>query len=756
MKKKILSFVLATCLFCSTFPPALGTEGEGLIQLAAPTDLRWHVYRQNQMDGILKEFSLPGCLSWNGTGSQGHYRLKIYRQGEITPIFDTTCGNDGWNNIYENYFFSNSMFLSLTSIAEPERSPYKANLDSGMYYYTVQALGDGIIYCDSEDSLPSESFKYVKPNICLMAPTDLKWHGLTATFELATDLADHVYSYSIEFRYSPNDSISDAYRIAGVTTSSKSWAVPEYAVQENGPGYYWFRVHTNSSDITKYQGSDWSEFSPAYHLTNISTQDSLYNILNDTEIFTPEEIRQAVYDLNTGDLKNALLADQNEPGGTAELLARLEEKTGVAVSTAAEKPEFEEMAAETQIIGAALNDVPDGTDSVTLNIGSPEKEHVIPEQYHNTVALHFSMGLEGVTNQQDLKVPVRVILPIPSTINPAFLVLLHYGQDGSVEAIEQPYKFQKDGKWYVSIVLTHFSDFVMTEEKQAEPSRPSGGSSSSSDDAPTYAITLPKDIEGGSVSVSPKRAEKGDKVTLTATPEAGHRVKQVTVTDKNGKEIELTRQEDGTYTFLMPGGPVTVSAQFVTRSVEVIPPPPLPFVDVDDDAEYRDSVAYVYDKGLMNGTSDTTFEPETETSRAMLITILHRLDGQPAPENRPDFADVPAGEWYSDAVGWAVEKGIVLGFEDNTFRPEELLTKEHLTTILYRYADYKGYDVTQREALSDYIDRDAVSAYAVEAIGWAKAKGLLNMEERMLLPGERVRRRRVADMVMQFCENVIG
>lgn len=255
------------------------------------------------------------------------------------------------------------------------------------------------------------------------------------------------------------------------------------------------------------------------------------------------------------------------------------------------------------------------------------------------------------------------------------------------------------------------------------------------------------------MSVSPKRAEKGDKVTLTLTPEAGHRVKKVTVTDKKGAEIELTRQEDGTYTFLMPSGPITVSAQFVTRSVEVIPPPP--FADVSDTEEEQAAITYVYGKGLMNGTSDTTFEPETETSRAMLITILHRLDGQPAPENRPDFADVPAGDWYSDAVGWAVEKGIIVGFEDNTFRPEELLTKEHLTTILYRYADYKGYDVTQREALSDYIDRDAVGAYAVEALGWAKAKGLLNMEERMLLPGERVRRRRVADMVMQFCENVI-
>ncbi len=735
MKKRVLSFLAAVCLLCFSSPSIWGAEEKELPILATPTELTWGT-DYNWGDNTQPR-DLVGGTSWKvNSPHQGSFKVTLYQTGNDDPIAKGGSSFDaGESPAY------NTTWVALFN-----------QLDSGSYYFTVQSLGDGIQFQDSKVSEPSPIWTYIKPDKQLATAIEPHWDWPKPLWTNLSSEKKYHLSYSIGWYYAKTKDITPQY--IGRTGGRINLCIPDRIIQECGEGYYYFNVSILSSDITQYQGSTWSELSPAYHLTSVPTKDGLYNILNDTEIFTPEEIRQAVYDLNTGDLKNALLADQNEPGGTAELLARLEEKTGVAVSTAAEKPEFEEMAAETQIIGAALNDVPDGTDSVTLNIGSPEKEHVIPEQYHNTVALHFSMGLEGVTNQQDLKVPVRVILPIPSTINPAFLVLLHYGQDGSVEAIEQPYKFQKDGKWYVSIVLTHFSDFVMTEEKQAEPSRPSGGSSSSSDDAPTYAITLPKDIAGGSVSVSPKRAEKGDKVTLTLTPEAGHRVKKVTVTDKKGAEIELTRQEDGTYTFLMPGGPVTVSAQFVTRSVEVIPPPP--FADVDSTNEEQTAITYVYDKGLMNGTSDTTFEPETETSRAMLITILHRLDGQPAPENRPDFADVPAGEWYSDAVGWAVEKGIVVGFEDNTFRPEELLTKEHLTTILYRYADYKGYDVTQREALSDYIDRDAVSAYAVEAMGWAKAKGLLNMEERMLLPGERVRRRRVADMVMQFCENVIG
>ena len=286
------------------------------------------------------------------------------------------------------------------------------------------------------------------------------------------------------------------------------------------------------------------------------------------------------------------------------------------------------------------------------------------------------------------------------------------------------------------------------------PSRPSSSSSSSRSD--TYSITPPAASDHGTVTVSPKRAESGDKVTITVKPDGGCGLDTLVVKDRQGKELKLTLQEDGTYTFIMPNGPVTINAQFfVLPVVEVMPP--LPFVDVPDDADYRDSVVYVYENDLMNGTSENTFEPETETSRAMLVTILHRIEGKPTAKASSGFTDVPDSQWYSDAVSWAVEAGIITGFEDNTFRPEELVTKEHLITILYRYADYKGYDTAARESLEKYLDRDIVSPYAQDAMSWAEAKDLLNEDEaRALTPGEKVRRRWVATMIMKFCENVIG
>ena len=288
------------------------------------------------------------------------------------------------------------------------------------------------------------------------------------------------------------------------------------------------------------------------------------------------------------------------------------------------------------------------------------------------------------------------------------------------------------------------------------PSRPSGSSSSSSSRSDTYSITPPAASDHGTVTVSPKRAESGDKVTITVKPDGGCGLDTLVVKDRQGKDLKLTLQEDGTYTFIMPNGPVTINAQFFVLPVEEVMPP-LPFVDVPDDADYRDSVVYVYENDLMNGTSENTFEPETETSRAMLVTILHRIEGKPTAKASSGFTDVPDSQWYSDAVSWAVEAGIITGFEDNTFRPEELVTKEHLITILYRYADYKGYDTAARESLEKYLDRDIVSPYAQDAMSWAEAEDLLNEDEaRALTSGEKVRRRWVATMIMKFCENVIG
>lgn len=245
-------------------------------------------------------------------------------------------------------------------------------------------------------------------------------------------------------------------------------------------------------------------------------------------------------------------------------------------------------------------------------------------------------------------------------------------------------------------------------------------------------------------------------MVVAVAPHDGYYLDTLTVRDRQGKELQLTQQEDGTYTFLMPSSPVTIEAEFFLFPVEVVMPP-LPFADIPDDPDYRDAVEYVYGNGLMNGTSETTFEPETETSRAMLVTILYRMEEEPSIKTASGFSDVPDGQWYTDAVNWAVKAGIITGFEDNTFRPEELVTKEHLITILYRYADYKGYDTAARESLEKYLDRDIVSPYAQDAVSWAEAKKLLDESEvRTLSPGEKVRRRWIATMIMKFCENVIG
>lgn len=287
------------------------------------------------------------------------------------------------------------------------------------------------------------------------------------------------------------------------------------------------------------------------------------------------------------------------------------------------------------------------------------------------------------------------------------------------------------------------------------PSSSSDSFSSDSDRDLSYLITLPSSLPNGKVTASSKRAETGDQVTLTVKPKGGYGLKQITVSDRRGKELPLIQQEDGIYTFIMPSGPVTVSAHFFLLPVEEVMPP-LPFVDISDHASYRDSVVYVYEKGLMNGTSETTFEPETETSRGMLVTILYRLEGEPCVTSKADFTDVPDDEWYTDAVCWAVENGLVTGYEDNTFRPEEILTKEHLVTILYRYAGYKGYDISFQSNLSEYTDWDTVSAYALDAVRWAKGKELLYETQPLaLVPGEKVRRSHIAAMIMKFCENVI-
>lgn len=179
------------------------------------------------------------------------------------------------------------------------------------------------------------------------------------------------------------------------------------------------------------------------------------------------------------------------------------------------------------------------------------------------------------------------------------------------------------------------------------------------------------------------------------------------------------------------------------------------FADVTASNWCYEAVEYVYENNLMNGMTATTFEPGLATSRGMLVTILYRLEGSPEAETS-SFTDVAEGSWYTDAVAWASANGIVTGYEDNSFRPTKAVTREEMAAILYRYAQYKSYDVSAKADLSAYTDADNIQSYAVEAMQWANAKELITgVTTTTLIPGGDSNRAVAATILMRFCENVV-
>ena len=259
---------------------------------------------------------------------------------------------------------------------------------------------------------------------------------------------------------------------------------------------------------------------------------------------------------------------------------------------------------------------------------------------------------------------------------------------------------------------------------------------------PNYRITV-EATQGGTVTADPTAAKAGTTVTLTPVPHRGYQVGTVAVTDRFGDAVAVTEQADGTYTFTMPNGQVTVTVTFAEA--------PLPFHDVTEGDWFYDAVRYAYENGLMDGVGDNLFAPNSQTTRAQLVTILHRLAGEPEPGGDSGFSDVAAGTWYTDAVAWAAQNGIVNGTTDTTFAPGDDITREQLAVILYRYAAYQGYDVSQRADLSGFGDASSISGYAQEALSWAHAQGLvLGFEDGSLRPQGTASRAQIAAVLMRF------
>ena len=277
-----------------------------------------------------------------------------------------------------------------------------------------------------------------------------------------------------------------------------------------------------------------------------------------------------------------------------------------------------------------------------------------------------------------------------------------------------------------------------------------GGGGSSE---PTYPVE-DKAGKNGSVEVKPGRAAEGAKVTIVPKPDEGYQVDKVTVRDKDGNDIKVTDNGDGTYSFVMPAGSVSVSVSFTEKQHEC---PASKFGDVDLDAWYHQYLDYVLDKGIMEGVGGGRFAPQAATTRAMIVTMLHRLEGTPESGIEMPFDDVEEGLWYSEAVKWAAENGIVEGYGDGRFRPTDQITREQFVTIMHRYAQFKGIDVSIGEDTNilSYDDALDISDWAVSAMQWGVGSGLIEGRSySLLVPQGSATRAEAATIFERFIEEI--
>lgn len=256
--------------------------------------------------------------------------------------------------------------------------------------------------------------------------------------------------------------------------------------------------------------------------------------------------------------------------------------------------------------------------------------------------------------------------------------------------------------------------------------------------------------DNGAIDVD-RYATEGDEVTITVSPDEAYLLDELTVT-AGGKEVEVTDNGDGTYTFKMPSADAKIVVTFAEDPDWEPEPeePAMPFTDVNENDWFYDVVLYAYDNGLMTGVSATEFAPNQTTTRGMIVSMLARLEGVTSAEDA-GFADVAANDWYATAVNWAASVGVVNGYEDNTFRPNAPITREQMAAILYNYADYKGYDVSARADLSDYADAADVSSWAEDVLSWANAEGLIKgMTTTTIAPQGETTRAQTAAMFERF------
>ena len=269
----------------------------------------------------------------------------------------------------------------------------------------------------------------------------------------------------------------------------------------------------------------------------------------------------------------------------------------------------------------------------------------------------------------------------------------------------------------------------------------SSGGFSSGSFFPSYPVNTPDKTENGTVTVSTKNATSGSTVTITVKPDDGFKLDELTVIDKNGNELKLTDKGNGKYTFTMPASKVEVSATFV-KEVETSP-----FGDVSTNAYYYEAVKWAQDKGITGGIGNGLFGPNQPCTRAQIVTFLWRAAGSPVVNYAMNMSDVPEGSYYAEAVRWALSEGITTGTTENTFSPDSECTRAQAVAFLFRYAASEA--VTLQELVSGFSDADSVPGYALPAMNWALAEEIVQGNGSKLMPNDSCTRAQIVTFLFR-------
>lgn len=318
-----------------------------------------------------------------------------------------------------------------------------------------------------------------------------------------------------------------------------------------------------------------------------------------------------------------------------------------------------------------------------------------------------------------------------------------------------------NGTTYKTTFTMPANDVTFTADWKAIDNGNTGTTSGGGGGGGAVAATYPINIiapSGGTASSNKKTAASGETVTITVTPPTGSTIDSVTAADKNGKTITVSGG-NGKYTFKMPASAVTVTVKYKQNNIDCPKDntcPLDPFTDTENTKWWHDGIHYCLENGLMKGVSTNRFSPNGTTTRAMIVTILWRMENSPATSASMSFKDVPSGQWYTEAIRWAQSTGVVTGYNADTFGPNDNITREQLAAILYRYADSHKLDVTARSSLSQFTDAADISSWALENIKWANAAGLVSGRTAAQLASKaNATRAEAASMIQRFCENIL-